>query len=273
MELCKKEWNESCYLARKHIIEMVFNSHSGHPGGALSCIDILVYVYKKFIISNNDIFILSKGHAAPALYSILIDEKIIKYELLSEFRTNGGRLKGHPSRLYTDGIEIGLGSLGIGLSIGVGEALALKRDCLNNKVFILTGDGELDEGSNWEAIMSACHFQLRNIVLIIDVNKLQLDGPTKLILKNDNLYNKFESFGWQVKEIDGHDFNEIKNAFLLLKNQTKPICIIANTIKGKGISFMEDNVDWHSVRISNKYDEYKEKALNELKNRWIDYER
>lgn len=149
----------------------------------------------------------------------------------------------------------------MGLSIAVGESLALRG---KNKVFVLTGDGELNEGSNWEAIMSAAHYNLKNLVLIIDINKLQLDGPTNKVLKNENLYNKFTSFGWKTIEIDGHDFYQIENAFKLTVNQNKPICILAHTIKGKGISFMENNVDWHSVRIVNDYEKYKRIALNEL---------
>ena len=261
METNIEEWYEDCKTVRKYIVTMILNSHSGHPGGSLSCVEILVYLYKNIMDVNKDVFILSKGHTAPALYATLATEKIIDSNILYEFRINGGRLKGHPSRLQTKEIEIGLGSLGMGLSIAVGESLALRG---KNKVFVLTGDGELNEGSNWEAIMSAAHYNLKNLVLIIDINKLQLDGPTNKVLKNENLYNKFTSFGWKTIEIDGHDFYQIENAFKLTVNQNKPICILAHTIKGKGISFMENNVDWHSVRIVNYYEKYKRIALNEL---------
>lgn len=259
-----KELYKKSNILRKEIIQMIFNNHSGHPGGSLSCIDILLYLYKYVIRKNEDIFILSKGHSAPALYVVLAEEKYIDAETLMEYRKDGGKLKGHPSRLYTNGIELGVGSLGIGLSVACGEALAMKNYSLDSKVYVLVGDGELDEGSNWEAIMLANHYKLDNLVLIVDVNKIQLDGFTKDILINNNLKEKITSFGWNVIEIDGNKFEDLNKAFNIISNQIKPVCLLANTIKGKGVSFMENDVNWHSLRITYDYDKYRDRALLEL---------
>jgi len=251
---------------RVHMVEMVFRSKSGHLGGSFSCIDIMLYIYKKLMMltgENKDTFILSKGHSAPALYSVLEEMGFLNKEDLLQFRTNGGRLKGHPSRLSTKGVEVGVGSLGMGLSVGIGEALSNRLEGADSKVYVLLGDGELDEGQIWEAFMSAGHFKLNNLVAIIDKNGIQLDGKTEDVMKNEQLDDKIRSFNWEVRTIDGHNFDEMDQAFSY--NGDKPLAIIAHTIKGKGVSYMENTSQWHSFRIHSEIEEHYENALSELR--------
>jgi len=249
---------------RKNILKMCYTAKSSHIGSALSCTDILVALYfevlnvdpANFSFSGRDRFILSKGHACSALYSVLAEKKFFNREVLATYCMNGGSLFGHSTK-NINGIECSTGSLGHGLPIGVGMSLAGKNLF---KVFVLLSDGECDEGSNWEAILFAAHHKLDNLTVIVDYNKLQALGKTNEVINLEPFKDKWESFGWAVYEIDGHDFEQIINS-LNKFNKGKPKVIIANTIKGKGISFMENKLEWHYK--SPNEDEFN-KALLEL---------
>ncbi len=257
---------------RREILLMIHKAKSGHPGGSLSCVDILNVLFNKCMKfcpdgKNNkqydlrDRFILSKGHASAALYAIMAHCGYFKEEELMTFRALGSRLQGHPSSKMLDGIEVSTGSLGQGLSIGCGMALGLKLDKINSKVYVYMGDGELEEGSVWEAVMNAAHHKLNNLIAIVDRNRLQIDGSTENIKSLGNITDKFSAFGWNTTEIDGHDFNQIYSAVENAKISDKPFAIIANTIKGKGVSFMENNAGWHGKAPN---DEQLNEALKEL---------
>ncbi len=247
---------EKANNVRKNIVKIVHNSKSGHPGGSLSGADILTVLYEKCLnipsdwdknsaFENRDRFILSKGHASPLLYSVLVQHGMFSEELLLGFRKFGSKLQGHPAKGYVPGVETSTGSLGQGLSIGCGIALGLKL--INNpaNVIVYTGDGELQEGSCWEAFMQAAHRKLDNLIVIVDRNRLQIDGNTENVMSLDNLPDKIRAFNWDVFVIDGHDYNQIYDTFRVAKESDKPCAIIANTIKGKGVSFMENNPSWH----------------------------
>ncbi|MBR1617887.1 transketolase [bacterium] len=252
---------------------MIHNAKSGHPGGSLSCVDILTVLYDKILnvpnewdkalnFKNRDRFILSKGHASAALYATLANFGYFSVELLSGFRILGSKLQGHPSsRVNLPGIEVSTGSLGQGLSIAVGEALALKLDKIKSKVFVLLGDGEMQEGNVWEGLMSANKYKLDNLVVIIDKNNLQIDGSVSDIKTLEPLDKKLEAFGFEVRVINGHDYDELYQTFMEAKKSDKLFAIIANTIKGKGVSFMENNASWHGKPPK---DEELKKALEEL---------
>lgn len=267
-----KELKEAATEVRRNIVKMVHNSKSGHPGGSLSGADILTVLYKKSLnipsewdksadFENRDRFILSKGHASPLLYSILAMKGIIPKEELMTFRKFHSKLQGHPAKHYLSGIETSTGSLGQGLSIGCGmaEGLKLKQNPAN--VVVYTGDGELQEGSCWEAFMQAAHRKLDNLIAIIDRNKLQIDGCTENVMALDNLADKLRAFNWEVIEINGHDYNEIYEAVEAAKKADRPCAIIAHTTKGKGVSFMENQAGWHGKAPS---DEQLAQALAEL---------
>ena len=267
IELKKKACN-----VRKNILKMVNNAKSGHPGGSLSGADILTVLFTKSLnipkkwnldenFENRDRFILSKGHASPLLYSILAEIGIIEEEELMTFRKFKSRLQGHPAKNYIEGVETSTGSLGQGLSIGCGIALGLKLKNNPANVVVYTGDGELQEGSCWEAFMQAAHRKLDNLIAIIDRNRLQIDGCTENVMALDNLNDKLKAFNWEVLEIDGHNFDEIYNAVEQAKKCNKPCAIIANTTKGKGCSFMENKAEWHGKAPNN---EQLAQALNEL---------
>ncbi|MDR0890697.1 MAG: transketolase [Endomicrobium sp.] len=267
--------NEIAIKVRKDILTMISNAGSGHPGSSLSAVELLVSLYFKHLKVNienphnqdRDYFILSKGHACPLLYSILARKGFFDVRELYTLRKLGSRLQGHPSKdKNLPGIEISTGSLGYGLSIGVGIAAGLKCKTMNTlKVYVMMGDGEHQEGSVWEAAMAASHYNLSNLCAIIDNNKLQIDGKTRHIMNVESLMDKYRSFGWMVLEVDGHNFKEIDKAYLTFKEESKkPVCIIANTVKGKGISFMEHQVTWHGKTISNAD---LIKALKELENK------
>ncbi len=242
---------------RCDILRMIYNAKSGHPGGALSCVDILTVLYKKILniplewdksidFKKRDRFILSKGHASPALYAVLANAGYFSTELLNGFRILGSKLQGHPSsRVNLPGIEVSTGSLGQGLSIGVGLALSMRLDNINSKVYVLLGDGEMQEGSVWESLMNANNQKLDNLVIIIDKNRLQIDGTTDEVKTLEPLDEKLKAFGFEVQTIDGHNFEEIETALINAKNSKNLCAIIANTIKGKGVKFMENNVSWH----------------------------
>lgn len=245
---------------RKDILFEIYNAQSGHPGGALSCTDILVAIYFK-LINEGDKVILSKGHASAALYAVLAKKGFFEREELKTFRKLGSRLQGHPSLHKIPGVDAPSGSLGQGLSIANGIALSFKLNKKENYVYCILGDGEIEEGQVWEAAMSSCHYKLNNVIAFLDYNKLQIDGSNDEVMKVAPVKEKFESFGWYVQEIDGHNFKEIISAVENAKKQDKPIMIIANTIKGKGVSFMENNVSWHGKAPNDE--EYK-RAMEEL---------
>ena len=229
---------------RKDILLEVYSANSGHPGGSLSCVDILTAIYFK-LLNNGDKVVLSKGHASPALYAVLAEKGFFSKDELVNFRKLGSILQGHPWSRYTPGVDVSSGSLGQGLSIANGIALSFKLDKKDNFVYVILGDGEIQEGQIWEAAMSSSHYKLNNVIAFLDYNKLQIDGKNDDVMCVRPVDKKFESFGWFVQEIDGHNFDEIITAVDKAKRQYKPSMIIANTIKGKGVPFMENNVSWH----------------------------
>ena len=241
---------------RKHIIDMLYRAKSGHPGGSLSAVDALVALYfahmnynpKKPNDPNRDRFILSKGHAAPALYGVLAESGYFSVKELKNLRNINCMLQGHPVCLYTPGIEASTGSLGHGLSFANGVALAGKLDKKEYKVYVMLGDGETDEGQIWEAAASASHYKLDNITAFIDRNFLQIDGNTEEVMRLESIRDRWKSFGWYVIEIDGHDMVQILEALYEAdKHKRTPTLVILDTIKGKGVSFMENNIDFHGV--------------------------
>lgn len=252
---------------RIDIIDMIYNAKSGHPGGSLSCTDILVALYHEKMNLNLDEngnridkFVLSKGHAAPAYYAVLSSKGFIPHEDLKTLRKIDSYLEGHPSNKI-NGIDVSSGSLGQGLSIANGMALAKKLDNKEGKVYCVLGDGEIQEGQVWEACMTANKYKLNNLVAFLDYNGLQIDGNIIDVKSVDNLKAKFESFGWNVQEIDGHDFEQIIMAIDNTDKSAKPNMIIAKTIKGKGVSYMEDKAGWHGKAPNEE--EYK-LAIEEL---------
>lgn len=245
---------------RRNILFQVYNASSGHVGGALSCADILVAIYFN-LINEGDKVVLSKGHASAALYATLAEVEFFPKEELTTFRKLNSRLQGHPSCLKTPGVDASSGSLGQGLSIANGIALAFEMDKKDNYVYAILGDGEIDEGQIWEAAMTASHYKINNLITFLDYNKLQIDGTNDEVMRIAPVKEKFEAFGFYVQEINGHDFNEIISAVKNAKQQDKPSMIIANTIKGKGVSFMENKCEWHGK--APKKEEY-EMAIREL---------
>ena len=256
--------------ARKEILEMIYRTKSPHIGSSLSIVEILVALYFKILsvfpdnpeAEKRDRFILSKGHGCPALYAVLLLKGFISKKHINGFAVNGGTLEHHPTRDIKRGIEVSTGSLGHGLSIGLGMATAAKHDKASYRVFALLSDGEMDEGDVWEAAMFASHHKLDNLIGIIDFNKIQALGRTNEVLNLEPLAQKWSAFGWEVKEVDGHNLEEIIDTLENLPyGQGKPIVVIAHTVKGKGVSFMENKLLWH-YRCPNK-EEYT-KALKEL---------
>jgi transketolase len=241
---------------RKHIIEMLYRAKSGHPGGSLSAVDALIALYfvhmnhdpKKPTNPNRDRFILSKGHAAPALYAVLAEAGYFNVKELKNLRTVGCILQGHPVCTCAPGVEASTGSLGHGLSFAIGVALAGKLDKKDYHVYAMLGDGETNEGQVWEAAAVAAHYKLDNLIAMIDRNFLQIDGNTEDVLKLESVYDRWRSFGWNVIETDGHDIKKIVKALKeAVAHKRQPTMIILNTTKGKGVSFMENNVDFHGV--------------------------
>jgi transketolase len=237
---------------RKRVLEIIAHAGAGHTGGSLSCLDILNVLYNRvlqvtpatFTSPERDRFIQSKGHSVEALYAVLADRGFFPQEELETLCRYRSPFVGHPTR-KVPGIEMNTGALGHGLPISVGMALAAKLDRAAWRVFTLLGDGELAEGSNWEAAMAAAHYQLDNLTAIIDHNRLQITGRTRDVCSNEPLEEKFLSFGWAVHTVDGHDFKSLTEALSTAAGKGQPTCIIANTIKGKGVSFMEDQAKWH----------------------------
>lgn len=251
---------------RKHVLRMTSKGKSSHVGSALSIADILAVLYsnmnvnpKKPLDPKRDRFILSKGHAGAAVYAVLAELGFFSKEILDTHYQDGSILSGHVSHKGVPGVEFSTGSLGHGLSVASGFALAAKRKSLNFKSYALLSDGELDEGSNWEAILFAPHHNLDNLTCIVDYNKLQSLTSVKETLNLEPLKDKITSFGWNVIDIDGHNHDDLRKS--INKSTSKPKFIIANTIKGKGISFMENKVVWHYKSAN---EEELEKGLNEL---------
>lgn len=243
---------------RLQILDMVHTAGSGHIGGSFSAVEILLYLYLnkmnirplKPLWEDRDRFIMSKGHATPVYYSVLAEAGFFSKQELKTFRQINSRLQGHPDMKKTSGVDFSSGSLGQGLSVGCGIAWGLKNSGKSSRVYVLLGDGELNEGQVWEAAMSAAKFKLDNIVAIIDHNGVQLDGTTDEIMPLGSIADKFKSFGWDVTQIDGHDFADICKALDL--RTERPLAIVAKTVKGKGVSFMENNHKWHGMPIDDK---------------------
>ena len=256
---------------RLDVVEMTTAAGSGHPGGSLSSADLLATLYFRIMnidpadpyMEDRDRFVLSKGHAAPILYATLAERGYFPTDELKTLRQLGSRLKGHPAYREVPGIEVTTGSLGQGLSMACGMALAGKMDSKDYRVYCLMGDGELQEGQNWEAAMFAHRYGLNNLIGFVDRNRLQICGNTEEVMSLDPLPEKFRAFGWNVIIIDGHNIRQIIDACdKAARSKKNPTVIIMNTIKGKGVSFMENNVDFHGR--SCKPDEYA-KAVEELK--------
>lgn len=248
-----KELKEKSVQYRKKILKYIVGANAGHTGGSLSCIDILNVLYNhvlnvtphNFSSPDRDRYIQSKGHSVEALYVVLADKGFFPEDDLNTLCKYQSHYIGHPTRKIK-GIEQNTGALGHGLSICVGTALAAKMDDKTYKVFTLLGDGELPEGSNWEAALTASHYKLDNLCAILDKNCLQITAATADVCNTDPVDKKFESFGWAVREVDGHDPDALKKVFESLPfEEGKPSLVIANTVKGKGISFMENNIKWH----------------------------
>jgi transketolase len=237
---------------RKQTLEAIFNAGAGHTGGSLSCLDILNVLYNRILnvspekISdpNRDRYVQSKGHSVEALYAVLADRGFFPESELKTICHYKSHFVGHPTR-HIPGIEMNTGALGHGLPICIGMALAAKMDSAPYRVFTLLGDGELAEGSNWEAAMSSAHYKLDNLTAIIDHNTLQISGRTRDVMSNEPIDEKFRAFGWSVKTVNGHNFAELTDALSKSAEIGKPTCVIANTVKGKGVSFMEDVAKWH----------------------------
>lgn len=255
---------------RMDILTETYNAGSGHPGGSLSCADILTYLYFEAMNidpqnpawEDRDRFVLSKGHAAPALYAALAEKGYFSKDLLPSLRQIGSILQGHPDMRKVPGVDISTGSLGIGLSNACGMALAGKLQNKNYRVYAVTGDGELQEGQIWEAAMFASHYHLDNLTVFVDANGLQIDGKTTDVLSPEPIEERFSAFGWYVKRIDGHDFNAIDEAVKeTAKIKGQPSVIVCDTVKGKGVSYMENKAGWHGV--APKKEDY-EIALAEL---------
>ncbi|MDD5131722.1 MAG: transketolase [bacterium] len=261
---------EQAKKIRQDIIKMLGAAGSGHPGGSLSSTDLMTALFFNILRQKpkeprwpgRDRFILSKGHCAPVLYACLAELGYFPIEQLLTLRKLGSCLQGHPSCQDVAGVEVSTGSLGMGLSVATGMALGAKFDQSDVRVYCLVGDGELQEGQIWEAAMSAGHYRLDNLCCIVDNNDLQIDGRIKEVMNVYPIADKFKAFGWQAMEIEGHDFKQILAAYdRASKTKEKPTVIIARTIKGKGISFMEDQEEWHG-KAPNK--ELTAKALKEL---------
>ena len=265
-----KELNEFCNTCRKDVLTVLHEKQTGHPGGSLSVCEILAVLYclrmhldpKNPEWPDRDRLVLCKGHAAPMLYRMLAAKGFFPLEEMHTLRDIDSRLQGHPCSVDLPGVEISTGPLGIGLSAALGIALAKKLDKSPARVYAVLGDGEIDEGTVWEAAMSAVKFKADNLCAILDWNKVQLDGPTAEIMPTGDLRRKFDDFGWYTIECDGHDVAALNAAFDLAETvKGRPVMILADTIKGKGVSFMEGKNTWHGKPID---DESFEKAMKEL---------
>jgi transketolase len=243
--------------ARVDALQMIYAAQSGHPGTSFSCLDILTSLYFSRMSHSSvndkaperDRFVMSKGHGAPALYAVLMASGYIDRAEIPTLRQVNSKLQGHPASRYVKGVDVSTGSLGQGLSCGVGMALGHRIDGLKSRVWVLMGDGELQEGNCWEAVMSAAHHKVSRLTAIVDRNRLQIDGSTEDVKALGEVAPKFAAFGWNVLEVDGHDYEALAKAFdqadAWAEESSKPTCIVANTVKGKGVSFMENVAGWH----------------------------
>ena len=266
----KKQLEITACKVRMGIIEGVHSAKSGHPGGSLSVAEILTYLYFVYMnidpknpkMENRDRLVLSKGHAAPALYSVLANRGYFDTSLLTTLRQIGSILQGHPDMKHIPGVDMSTGSLGQGISAAVGMALSAKHFGQDYKVYAVLGDGEIEEGQVWEAAMFAGNKGLSNLTAFVDYNNLQIDGTIEEVNSACPIDKKFEAFNWHTIVIDGNDFEQIEKALKEAETVDKPVAIIAKTVKGKGVSYMENAVNWHGAAPN---DELYEQAMNELK--------
>lgn len=267
-----KELEKKANHIRMNIIKQVYAAKSGHPGGALSCVDILTVLYfnqmnidsKEPDALQRDRFVLSKGHASPALYATLAERGYFSQDELKRFRNIESNLQGHPDMNKVKGVDATTGSLGQGLSIANGMAMNSKMNHDGYRVYCLLGDGEIEEGQVWEAAMTASHYQLDNLCVIVDNNNLQIDGNIEDVAGLNHIEEKFKSFGFETLTIDGHNFKDILEAFQVAKKtKERPTAIVAKTVKGKGVSFMENQAGWHGKAPNEE--QYKQ-AIMELSN-------
>jgi len=265
-----KDLQKYAVKVRKHIIDEVYSAASGHPGGSLSCTEILTVLYfaemrvntKQPLWEDRDRFVLSKGHCSPALYAVLAEKGFFPKEDLLTFRKADSYLEGHPSMRYVPGVDMSTGSLGQGISAAVGMAMAGKLDKKDYRVYAVLGDGELQEGEVWEAFMAAAHYKLDNLTAFLDHNGLQIDGRITDVMSPEPVADKFKAFGWNVLKTDGHDIEKILESIGQAKDcKGKPTIIIAETVKGKGVSYMENQAGWHGS-APNK--EQRDQAMAEL---------
>lgn len=262
---------------RRHIIDEVHSAQAGHPGGSLSSADIITEIYfeqmnidpKNPSWDERDRFVLSKGHCSPALYGVLAERGFFPKEDLIGFRHIGSYLQGHPSMKDVPGVDMSTGSLGQGLSVANGMAVCAKLYCKDYRVYTVMGDGEIEEGQIWEAAMFAAHYKLDNLCAVVDFNGLQIDGKITDVMSSLPIDKKFEAFGWNVLSVDAHNFDSLREGFKKAKEcKGKPTVLIAESVKGKGVSFMENQVGWHGIAPNDE--QYKEavaeldKALKEL---------
>ena len=252
----KKELMKFACKIRLGVIEGTYHAKSGHPGGSLSIADLLAFLYGREMKVDpknpkdpaRDRLVLSKGHTAPALYAALAEKGYFSTEELQSLRHTGAMLQGHPDMKHTPGVDMSTGSLGQGVSAACGMALAGKIDGADYRVYAILGDGEIEEGQVWEAAMFAAHYKLDNLCAVVDNNGLQIDGPVSEVMSPYPIPEKFAAFGWHVITIDGHDFDQIEAAFAeARKVKGKPTAIIQHSVKGKGVSFMENQVSWHGA--------------------------
>lgn len=265
-----KELEIKAYNIRKNAVTAVYSASSGHPGGSLSSADLMAVLYfdemnvdpKNPKMEDRDRFVLSKGHCSPALYGALAEAGFFDKEELKTFRHIDSRLQGHPDMKHIPGVDMSTGSLGLGISAACGMALSAKAYKKDYRVYALLGDGEIEEGQVWEAAMYASHYKLDNLCIFVDLNGLQIDGSTAEVMNSSPLDKKFEAFGWNTLTIDGHNYDEIKKALRDARGtKGKPTAVIMKTVKGKGVSYMENSVKWHGVAPNEE--EY-EKAISEL---------
>ncbi len=277
-EILVKQLEIAAVKIRMGIIEGVHSAKAGHPGGSLSCADLLAYLYMHRLNVDpadpknptRDRLVMSKGHAAPALYATLALRGFFPMDEMKTLRKNGARLQGHPDSKKIPGVDCSTGSLGQGISAACGMALSGKISCDSYKVYAILGDGEIEEGIVWEAAMFASHYMLDNLVAVVDNNNLQIDGKITEVMSPYPIDEKFKAFGWHVINIDGHDFNQMEKAFNEAEKVVqKPTVIIMKTTKGKGVDYMEDSVDWHGKAPG---DEDYERAMKQLKEQLAELE-
>lgn len=266
----KKQLQIAAWNVRKGIIESTYSAKCGHPGGSLSAADVMTYLYfqemridpKDPKMENRDRFVLSKGHNAPGLYAVLANRGYFPVEDLKQLRQLGSYLQGHPNMNAVPGVDMSTGSLGQGVSAAAGMALAVRHKGLDSRVYTLLGDGEIEEGEVWEALMFAAHYHLDNLCVIIDNNGLQIDGPIEQVMSSYPIVDKLVAFGFETVQINGNDFDELDEAFHRFHETTgKPFAIVMKTVKGKGVHFMENKVEWHGKAPN---EEQYTAAMNEL---------